>query len=530
MTATTFHAALADACARWRDRPAITHGDATMTYGELAARISTLARTYQRVGIGRGDRVLCQLGNCPEHVISLGAAWAVSAIHVGVDHAATARELEWLVDHTDASAVLLQPRTGNLDNTGELVRRLRARRPALTVFVLDDRHVRALAGIISLSDLTTASSDRALLPASIAPAPEDTAMLLFTSGTTGTPKGSMADHASFLEGWQATAAMLNLGPDDIHLVHLPLAHAFGLSMAVMALLSGGRVILEESFSSEASLRRISTDRVSIISGAPAHYILLLRDLDPDLHDGSSLRAGVGSASTFTPEQLAEMFERLGIEFLLMYGSSEGVGVLTTDREDMLCGSVGRPAPNEVRIVADDGTPLPAGDVGEIAFNRTIAPVRHWGEESPRADGYAGSRPGDGGSWYYSGDLGRIDAAGRLHVMGRIKHLIDRGGLKVDPTEVTAAVLRCAGVADAAVIGTPNPVLGENICACVVPAASATVSLSDLRHRLAADLAHHKLPDELCVLAAIPRTAVGKVDLDALRAAVADRQRASTHAH
>lgn len=529
MTATTFHAALDAACAQWHDRPAVTYGGATMTYGGLHARITTLGRTYQRLGIGRGDRVLCQIGNRPEHLIALGAAWAVSAIHVGVDHAATSSELDWMVEHTQPSALLLQPRSGDADTASHILRTVRTRHPTLTVFVLDDGGARRdLDGCIRLTDVTAPSSGRMSALADIAPAPEDTAMLLFTSGTTGTPKGSIADHASFVEGWQATAAMLNFAPDDVHLVHLPVAHAFGLSMAVMGLLSGGRVILEESFSSDASLERITADRVSVISGAPAHYILLLRDLDSARHDVSSLRAGVGSASTFTPALLAEMFERLGIEFLLMYGSSEGVGVMTTDRADMLCGSVGRPAPNEVRIVAGDGTPLPPGEVGEIAFNRTVAPVRHWGEDGPTTDAYDGSRPGDGGIWYYSGDLGRIDEAGRLHVLGRIKHLIDRGGLKVDPTEVSAALLRCAGVADAAVIGTPNPILGESICACVVPVGTVTLSLSSLRACLAADLAPHKLPDELCVLPTIPRTALGKVDLGTLRAAVADTSAGAAH--
>ena len=530
----TFHSALAAACEKWKGRPAVTGQDRTLDYGALHKSIDALAGAYRGLGLGRGDRIVCQVANRPEHLIAAAAAWAVSAIHVGADHALTNRELVWLLGHTGAAALVLQAQSSSMD-VQDAVALIRQSCPALPIVVVDDSDdptVALPAGWVRFGDVVGDVSGR---PAEVsqppAPQPADTAMLLFTSGTTGTPKGSVADHGSYLEGWTECAAMLGFGADDVHLVHLPLAHAFGLSMALMGLLTGGHVVLQDGFSPTAAMTSIVEHRVTVISGAPAHYILLLRELDRSPHDISSLRAGVGSASTFTPALLAEMFARLRIEFLLMYGSSEGVGVVTTDRDDMLRGSVGRPLPNEVRIVDADGVPVAPGETGEIAFNRTIAPVRHWGEPPPVAgDGYTGSRSDDDGAWYYSGDLGRIDDAGRLYLLGRIKHLIDRGGLKVDPVEVAAVVVRCAGVADAAVIGTANPVLGESICACVVPYGSVRVTLSELRRQLGRDLAPHKLPDELCIIDAVPRTPLGKTDIDALRHAVdASRHRESIRA-
>lgn len=530
----TFHSALAVACETWKDRPAITGAGRTLEYGALRTSIDALAGTYRGLGLGRGDRVVCQVANRPEHLIAAAAAWAVSAVHVGADHALTERELDWLLGHTGAAALVLQPQAGSVDVAGT-VARIHHSHPSLRIVVVDDGDCPGFDlpdGCTRFSDVAGDASHRPPGASAFSgPHPADTAMLLFTSGTTGTPKGSVADHGSFLEGWTACGATLGFGPEDVHLVHLPLAHAFGLSMALMGLLTGGHVVLQDGFSPAAAMALIVEKRVTVISGAPAHYILLLRELDRSPRDVSSLRAGVGSASTFTPALLAELFARLDIEFLLMYGSSEGVGIVTTDRDDMLRGSVGRPMPNEVRIVSADGIPVAPGEVGEIAFNRTIAPVQHWGEPPPVAGhGYAGSRPGDDGAWYYSGDRGRIDDAGRLFLLGRIKHLIDRGGLKVDPVEIAAVVARCAGVADAAVIGIANPVLGESICACVVPDGSSPVTLSELRRQLARDLAPHKLPDELCIIDAVPRTSLGKTDIDALRAAAdASTRRESSRA-
>src|SRR5262249_45148632 len=180
---------------------------------------------------------------------------------------------------------------------------------------------------------------------------------------------------------------------------------------------------------------------------------------------------VGTAAPFPPELVRSIYEVLGVEFMFMYGSSEGVGTATTDREDVMRGSVGRPAPGSVIVVGPDRNPLPAGEVGELAFSRRVFPVNYWGEV----------RQTEG--WYYSGDLGRLDADGRLYVYGRLKHQIDRGGLKVDPVEVELALLGCDGVWDGAVIGTPNPALGESVCACVVPAPGRVITLDGLRRAL-----------------------------------------------
>ena len=169
---------------------------------------------------------------------------------------------------------------------------------------------------------------------------------------------------------------------------------------------------------------------------------------------------VGTAAAFAPSLVEAIWNDLSVDFVHMYGSSEGVGVATTDREDIRLGSVGRPPADSTRIVAADREELPTGEIGEIAFSRKVYPVTYW-QPSPSDDP-------DRSEWFYSGDLGRLDEQGRLYVFGRLKHQIDRGGLKIDPVEVERALLKCPEVADAAVMGIPDPILGEAVCACVVP--------------------------------------------------------------
>jgi acyl-coenzyme A synthetase/AMP-(fatty) acid ligase len=199
-------------------------------------------------------------------------------------------------------------------------------------------------------------------------------------------------------------------------------------------------------------------------------------------------------------------------------------VATTDPEDILRGSVGRPEPGSVTIVGRDHRPVPRGVVGQLAFSRAFYPVRYWGGPGGQPDPPV-LRDSDRPDWFYSDDLGRLDERGRLYIHGRLTHQIDRGGLKVDPVEVESALLDCPGVADAVVIGQADRVLGEKVVACVCPATGCRPTLEDVRRALAGTLSSYKLPDTLHLLEQIPRTPLGKVDLPGvcrLIAAVPDR--------
>jgi acyl-CoA synthetase (AMP-forming)/AMP-acid ligase II len=495
MTPTTLAEALRGACARWPDRQAVVFGDRRMTYGELDRAAATLASSYRLFGVGRGDRVVCATPNHPEFVVCFVAACACGAVHVGVDHQLTPPELSTVLRLTGARVLICPPL-----NASGVVGALRRDFPDTRIVLTGDSP--APEGFLAFRDLLRAEVKP--VRDSEGPRPEDPALLFITSGTTGTPKATVGYHANLCHRWHRLAGQVEFAGSDVHLAHLPLSHGFGLMMAVAGLLTGGKLILLERFSTDEALRTIGAEGVTVLNGAPAHFKLILGRLDPAQHDLRTLRLSVGTAALFPRQLVEEIWRELKVKFMFMYGSSEGVGVATTDPEDIIRGSVGRPPPGSVTIVGPDRTPVTVGEVGEVAFSRKIYPVRYWGDSSLTGD------------WYYSGDLGQLDAEGRLYVHGRLKHQIDRGGLKVDPVEVENAIIRCPGIADAAVIGLPHTILGETVCACVVPETGARPTLEHIRAALSGELADYKLPEQLCVLGNIPRTPVGKVDLRQLR--------------
>ena len=501
------------ACQRWPDRPALTHRGVAISYGELWERVVTLASAYRRIGIEPGDRIVCQLPVSPEHIVAIHAAWGVQAVHVGADNDLTGPELSSLVGRTGAAALLYQPRPDASDPLAA-PRAVHEAHPGTRVIV---NAAVEESGFESLSQLLAGAGER-VRPASPAQlGTEDPVVLFLTSGTTGNPKAVIDTYPALWAKLQFFADAYSPGPDDVHLMYLPIAHAFGFKLTLTALLSGGRLVLLDRFSPEEALRLITDEQVSVLPGTPTHLTLLLAKLDPARHRVDTLRWAVSAAAPLRPPLLEEVYGRLGVEIFFVYGCSEGFLTCTTDREEIFRGTVGKtvfrgpegtPPTGAVTVFSpDDRTPTPPGEVGEIAFE-TSSPVRYWGEPDAATDG-----------WYRTGDLGRIEPDGCLVVMGRLKELINRGGLKVAPAEVEAALIRHPHIADAGVIPAPDPVLGEAICACIVPKATSPPDLTEVRSHMGATLARHKLPDELCVVEAIPRTKIGKVDRPALQALV-----------
>lgn len=511
------------ACTRWAERTALQHGRRRITYGELGTVVEQLASAYLQLGVVRGDRIVCQLPNRPELIIAVLAAWRIGAIHVGVDPDAAPDEVEWRVARTRARVLVTfghSARGGSeavrSDSTAAAL--VRCEHPELIVVEAGSAH--ASLHSRALEELLDESPKAALL-AGVGPSPDDPALIFFTSGTTGSPKGIVRYHGQLAQMWWGVARRLALRPDDVHLVHLPPAHAFGFSKAIMALMTGGELVHLERFSPEGALDLITRNRVTVLHGTAAHFTLLTDRLDPARHDVSSLRIGQGSATRFSTELVRRIYDRLGMELMLLYGSSEGLGCSTTDRDDILAGSVGRPSADDVRIVGPDHTQLPRGEVGEVACRR-IHGFTYWAAE--------GVEPSpDDPEWYYTGDLGRIDSEGRLFLLGRIPHEVNRGGIRINPGEVEAVLASHPDLADSAVVGIPDPVAGQVVAACIVPAAGRqTPDLAAVRAFLSPHVARHKLPEALIVLPEIPRTKLGKVERDQLAGAqVSERLRRVT---
>ncbi|MFI6855384.1 class I adenylate-forming enzyme family protein [Streptomyces sp. NPDC050416] len=502
-------------CQERADQPALTFEGQSLTYREFWDRVERMAAAYQRLGIQAEDRVVCQLPNSPEYLISMVAAWISRIVFVGVDHDLTGPELVSLVDRTDAVALLYQPRAG-ADDGMEPLRTVHEAFPKIHTIV---RGTDEPVGT-TFADLLDDSADLPDTPRDYTGIDDlGIALLLMTSGTTGQPKLVVETCRAL---WSKTAAFLEAmrpNSDDVWLIYPPMAHGFGLKMTLMGLASGGRLVVMDRFSPSGALDLVTAERVTVLPGTPAHLRMMLDRLDGERHDVSSLRWGVSAASPLPAALLEQVYAVLGVEMLFIYGCSEGFYTFTTDRADIEAGSVGRrpmdgpagtPADGHVEIAALDGTgSVASGVLGEIVY-RAKVPVRYWGQESVGVDG-----------WYHTGDLGIIDDEGRLHVRGRTKELVNRGGLKVSCVEVETALGALPAVADAAIFPVPDQVLGEAIGACVVSAdPDAPIDLEGLKAALRTSLARHKMPDRLWIVDAIPRTKLGKIDRAALSTTVA----------
>jgi acyl-CoA synthetase (AMP-forming)/AMP-acid ligase II len=483
-----------------------------VTYAELWKDILALAWSYRALGIQPGDRILCQLPVAPEHVIAVGAAWACGAIHVGADKDLTGPELSALVARTGAVALLYAPPVSAADPLGPL-RIVRAAHPSLLAIV--DGH-EAEEKEHQLARLLSARPPELQPP--VPQGPDEAALLVLTSGTTARPKLVVETLPALWGKLRLFADELTPGPDDVHLMYLPVCHVFGLKLTLMALASGGRVVTLDRFSPQAALRLAREERVTILSGTPTHLTLLLRHLDRQPDALAGVRAIAFAAAPPPPVLIGDLYARVAARLMHVYGCSEGFVTLTTDREEICRGAAGRtvfhgppgtPPTGEVAILDPEGVGfLEPGTVGEIAYG-TATPVRYWDQPAAGTDG-----------WYRTGDLGWLDKDGCLTVSGRLKDVINRGGLKVACAEVEAVLAGIPGVEQGAVVAVPDPVLGEAMCACVVPTTGAPApSLAELRSALGKRLARHKLPDELVVLESLPRARMGKLDRSALRAVV-----------
>lgn len=504
---------IADSCRRWPDRPALSHKGTTLTYAELGARIKALAAAYRSIGIAAGDRVVCQLPRSSEHVVAMAAAWAVGVVHVGAHPDLTGTELADVVTRTGAS-LLFQARPTD-DDPQATLRAVRTARPAMRIVVQEDPDGAdtQLAALLQPHRIETGLGS--IQPTTGA----QPAALLRTSGTTGTPKYVVETLPALWAKVSFFANAVHAGTDDVHLLYLPVSHVFGMKLALMALATGGHLVLAERFTAEKALQLIEEKRVTVLPGTPTHFTLLVRALDPARHHVDGLRWAVSAAAPLPRPLADDMYARLGVEIFHVYGCSEGFLTATTDRSDISLGSAGRrvfrgppgsPPDGSVTVLElERDVPMATNEIGEIAYGAAV-PVRYWEEPAVATNG-----------WYRTGDIGCIDSEGRVFVQGRLKELVNRGGLKVSCGEIEIALRALSSISDCAVIASPDPILGEAICACVVAFGGNAPTLDDLRSQLSSVLARHKLPDELYLLERIPRTPLGKIDRAALTALVVD---------
>ncbi|MGW1013739.1 acyl-CoA synthetase [Streptomyces termitum] len=489
------------------DRVAVVHEDGTLTYRELNARVLRLAHALRTLGVTRGDRVAYLGPNHPAFLETLFAAGTLGAVFVPLNTRLTAPELAHNL--ADSGTTVLVHAPGQDD---------RARAAAAEA---DVRHRIALAGpdagAPGYEDLLAAAGSD---PLDEPVAPGDPCLIMYTSGTTGRPKGAVLSHANII--WNSVNVLVDtdLTGDEVTLVAAPLFHTAGLNMTCLpTLLKGGRVVLVGSFDAEGVLELIEELRVTYMFGVPTMYDAMAarpRWADTDL---SSLRT-LNCGGAPVPARTLAAYRDRGLALSQGYGMTEASpGVLFLDREDAAAraGSAGVPHFfTDVRLVRPDGTEAGPGERGEILVQGPHVMTGYWGRPDATEAALA---PGDGtgGRWLRTGDVARLDEDGYAYIVDRVKDMFVSGGENVYPAEVEAVLLTHPAVAECAVVGVPDPVWGEVGRAVVVlrpgTPADGDALLAHLRGRLAA----YKIPKSLVLADALPRTASGKILKPAVRA-------------
>ena len=484
---------------------------------QIAREATQLAAGLRALGIQKGDRVIVMMLNCPEVVISYQAIARAGAVIIPVLPLLKGPEVRYIAENSAAKAIitspillpLLQsaltdlPSLRYIISTGDVGVQF-ASHPYEILAYKDvlargnshgDEYLRDLEGLSLSSD--------------------DTAVILYTSGTTGSPKGVELTHRNVVSNAVSSRGAdsdgeINQRVGEMQLAILPLAHAYGLVASNVGYLNGTKAVLHPRFDTTAVLSAIERYHVNAFAGVPAMFVALLYTPDTEKYDTSSLRYCVSGSAPLPLSILAGFEQKFHCQILEGYGLSEASAVLSGHTLDMprKPGSVGKPIANvEVQIVDENDRPVPVGEVGEIIARGPNVMKGYY-----NMPGATQATLRDG--WLYTGDMGRFDEDGYLYIVERKKDLIIRGGFNVYPHDVEEALNSHPAVIESAVIGIPSERMGEEVKAFVV--ARGEVDAETLKAYCREKLANYKTPSEIEFVNALPRNAVGKIDKKELR--------------
>jgi len=481
-----------DAAAASPNKAALVFHGRITTWAELDSLVSAAARGLGALGLQPGDRVAVHLGNTPDFAVTYFGALRAGLVALPVNTSYTSDEIRHVLSDSGAAAVV----TGA--GTAATVQAALEADTAVPVIVLGtEEHTSLLA-----DDAPFASVGGG----------EDVAVVLYTSGTSGRPKGAMLTHRALLSNLEQTARIDPpvVTPDDVVLLVLPLFHVFGLNSALGSVAwHGATGVLAERFDPVETLELIRRHAVTNVVGAPPMYVAW--SMLPDVLDAfTSVRLALSGAAPLPPAVLTRILDVTGHHVFEGYGLTETAPALTSTLMSEVAkpGSIGRPVPGvELRLLDEGGKPVEEGDPGEICVRGANLFSGYWpdGADGPDADG-----------WFATGDVAVLDGDGDLHLVDRRRELILVSGFNVYPREVEDVIDRLDGVEEVAVIGLPHPYTGESAKALVVLTPGAHLTADDVVAHCAKSLARFKCPTSVEFVAELPHSATGKVSKGRLR--------------
>ena len=502
---------------KFPDREALIGGGDRYTYAALRRRVRAFAKGLHALGVRKGDKVAILMGNVPDWIIADLAICSLGAVMVAVNTWVTGRELGYVLRHSDASMLVtsdrflrsdyfallseLEPFSDSIPCMGRIIHR-------------GPRGYRDSVGFEEVYEHGTAVPDAVLDGASRAVEPRDVAYILYTSGSTSTPKGVQLQHYALIENmWQIGERMRVTEQDRLWLA-VSLFWGLGCENALFNLMThGGCVVLQEHFEAEEALRLISSERCTMIYGTPNMMQALSEHPARGSYDLSSLRSGgtIGS-----PEQIMRVIELGAREICNIYGLTETYGnCAVTDVSDPLeirLNTIGRPLPGvDLRIVdPETDAVLAANEVGEIRVKGYVTVGYYKDDDKNRA-------AFDANGYFRTGDFGYLDSQGYLHFRGRIKEMIKTGGINVAPIEVEEILMAHPAVKVAYVVGIPDAQRDELIAAVIVRRPDCELEEAELIAHCRRAVAAYKVPRRLKFVAEadLPLTVTGKLQKNRL---------------
>jgi HIP---CoA ligase len=513
----TIPALTAAAAARHGDRLAVVDGETRLAYGELFEEARTFGAALVASGVEPGDRVSIWACNSAEWVVAALGLWQAGAVLVPVNTRFKGAEAADILARSRARALVTVTDFLDTDYVA-LLRGSGVELPALeTVVVASGPTPEGTESWAGFRARATSNGRAQVDRRRAAATPDDPSDILFTSGTTGRPKGVVSTHSRTLVVANDWAAMTGLGAGDRYLQINPYFHMFGLKAGILTSLAAGATMFPEPvFDVDRALQRVEAEQVTVLPGAPTLYQAILDHPDRHRYDLSSLRVGVTGAADIPVALIERIVDELPFSLMIAgYGLTEGGTAVATGPDDdpeTIATTVGRPRPSfEVRLVGTDGEDVAPGEPGEILLRSASVMLEYL--DDPDATAEALSPDG----WLRTGDIGQFTDRGCLRIVGRAKDMFIVGGFNAYPAEIENALLRHPDVQAVAVIGIPDERLGEVGMAFVVARPGAAVAGDDVIRWARDEMANYKVPRVVELVDELPVNATGKVMKDVLRA-------------
>jgi fatty-acyl-CoA synthase len=478
----------------------MTYAGRTTTYGAMESQVVRLAHVLSDLGVERGSRVAYLGGNHPAFLESLFATATIGGIFVPLNARLSAAEIDFMLHDADAAVLLVVGGSATTVDNLDV-----SRRPRL---------IAVEAGIAGALDYTSVIASAAASPFEVEVDLDDPCMIMYTSGTTGRPKGATLSHHNIMWNCLNVLVDLDLRSDEVTLVTAPMFHTAALNMTCMpTLLKGGHLLIESKFDAAAVIDSIERMRVTLLFGVPTMFMALTQSPRWAIADLSSLRMLLCGGAP-VPKSLIHTYLERGLSFVQGYGMTETApGALMVDpylsRETVGAAGVAHFF-TDVRLLRDDGAEARPGEPGEVVIAGPNVMRGYWRLPEATEQAFVDRR------WFRSGDVGIADDQGVITIVDRLKDVYISGGENVYPAEVENALCDHAAVAEAAVIGVRDDTWGEVGSAFVVLIAGSSVTEEELNAHLRSRLAGYKIPRSMVFRDSLPHTASGKVFKSKLR--------------